>query len=378
MKKMIALVLGLAGLLSLCACGAGNSGKTQADWLTYEEVSNHVKNERGQEIFVYSYRQPVLSSQSDAATLINNKLGNATTAFLYGSGGVQELTELAQMDWKEPQFSCYALNRDVSVARMDEVLVSFRFVDYAFTGGIHGYTGEYGVTYDMTTGQQLRLSDLTADEAALKKTCLEYIRELLASEDYPYRDQLLPNYDSSLEGVLENWVFTDRGLQFIAQPYVLASYAAGTLRFTVPYRNIAHVLDNRWMPVQRSGSTGGVQVTQVSDQQPGLTNFMLDSQGATMLAQVSGTIYNFSAEGVKSVWDGENNQFVVTRQYLFSPQVTGENFGLQLPVSEREPAALLCYEDREGNEFQYYLMPDGKGGVTLQPVEVLLDRDQGV
>ena len=243
MKRLTAMLLAMVLLLSVSACSGGDSSGTKSSWVTYLEVFDRVKNEENRDILVYSYQQPVLSNDFSGANIINTKLNNATTAFLYGSGGVEEMTELAKMDWKEAWFTCYSLTREVSTVRVDEVVASFLYSDYAFTGGVHGYTADYGVTYDMGSGQQLALGDLGSDEWALKEACRRYVIDLIENLDTEYRQGIFPDYQQYLDSVLKNWVLTHEGVQFIAQPYVIAPYAAGTLRFTVPYEALNGVLD---------------------------------------------------------------------------------------------------------------------------------------
>ena len=376
MKKLIAWVLGLVLLLGLTACGSGGESASQSDWVTYKEIYDRVKNDNGEDILVYSYQQPVLNGDASGVNIINTKLDNATTAFLYGSGGVQEMTELAKMDWKEAWFTCYSLTRETSVARLDDVVVSFRYSDYAFTGGVHGYTAEYGMTYDMVSGEQLTLASLTHDEWALKEVCRQYILEVLAQEDLEYKNGLFPDYMSYLDVVLKNWVLTDEGLQFIAQPYVIAAYAVGTLRITVPYDRIAHVLDEQWVPKAPTREAGSVTVSVVEEVPKGMTNFVISDTGMQFVVNVSGTVYDLAVEGVNSYPSGGTTVFYMTQQHLFSPKVTSERFAMRVSVPDTRPETMLCWKDSEGNAFQYYLIYDGKtGGVVMKAANPQLTRE---
>lgn len=378
MKKKVALLLAMVLLLGLTACGssAGGGSASQSDWVTYKEIYDRVKNENGEDILVYSYQQPVVNVEASGANIINTKLDNATTAFLYGSGGVQEMTDLAKMDWKESWFTCYSLTREVSVSRLDDAVASFRYSDYAFTGGVHGYTAEYGMTYDMTSGEQLTLASLTEDEWALKEVCRQYIVEVLENEEEEPIQGLFPDYESYLDVVLKNWVFTESGLQFIAQPYVIAAYAVGTLRFTVPYDRIAHVLDEKWIPEARERGDSSVEVSVVEKAPAGMTNFVVSDTGMQFVVKVSGTVYDLAVEGVNSYPSGGTTVFYMTQQHLFSPEITSESFGLQASVPDTKPDTMLCWKDSEGNAFQYYLTYDGEnGGVVMKAANPQLTRE---
>ena len=183
MRKSAALLLIAALLLGLFGCVSRQVQVAGGVWVSYREDTGTIKSEDQTEIFVYSYQQPVLQGNAPGLHMINTKLDNATTAFLYGSGGVEEMTELAKMDWRESWFNCYRLDRKVSVARLDDAVVSFRYSDYAFSGGVHGYIAEYGVNYDMVSGAQLEFRDLTDDEWALREVCRMHIMAELEDEE---------------------------------------------------------------------------------------------------------------------------------------------------------------------------------------------------
>ena len=377
MKRGIAILLAAVMLLSVAGCSGGEKiAASTGTWITYKEVFDHVKNDAGTDIMVYSYQQPVIMSSASGTNIINTKLNDATTAFLYGSGGVQEMTELAKMDWKESWFTSYSLTRDVSVARADDAVVSFRYSDYAFSGGVHGYIAEYGVNYDMVSGAQLEFRDLTDDEWALREVCRMHIMAELEDEENALKDALMPNYTQYLDLVLKNWVLTDEGLQFIAQPYVIAAYAVGTLRFTVPYEKIAHVLEKKWLPEDRGHGGGTIEMTVVTDAQPAPTNFSLDGQGMSLLVRVNGTIYDFSVEGVNSYPSEGTTVFYLTQQHLYSPKISSESFGLQLSIPDTRPNTMIRWKDGDGKEYQYYMTYDGvNGGVIMKGAAPQLSRD---
>lgn len=356
MKQIIALLL--TAVLMLTAGCTGDSSTQQPDptvWVSYQSSQGKTVSDLGAAIFQFSYQQPVLSGGSGAITVINNKLDNATSAFLYGSGGVQELTEMARMDCNESWFTCYALSRTVHVARADSAVISFRYVDYAFTGGVHGYTAEYGLTYDMNTGEQLTLSSLTDDQQSLTDFCRGYILEQLQSEAYS-EIALLPNYEKALDTVLTNWILTDRGLQFIAQPYVMAAYSAGTLRFTVPYAQLRTYLKTQWIPVDRGHGGGTLTISSGTADQ----SFVLAPEGDNVVIRINGTVYDLSVESVGSYRSGEAYTYYISGQELYSPEAGSMSLGLQIAPLGSRPTTMIRYRSGDGTEHQYYITQDGK------------------
>ena len=370
MRKSVAMLLVAGLLLCLFGCGSKSVQAASGVWVSYREDAGSVKSEDDTEIFVYSYQQPVLQGSAPGIHMINTKLDNATTAFLYGSGGVEEMTELAKMDWRESWFNCYRLERKTSVARLDDVVASFRYEDYAFNGGVHGNTYEYGMTYDMVSGEHMTLANLTEDEAGLKLVCRQHLLEVMGAEDFPGRENLMDGYEQQLDSVMKNWVLTDEGLQFIAQPYIISTYAMGTLRITVPYEKIAHVLLEKWLPAEKGHGGGTVSVTQVDSPEPAAVNFVTDAEGENLVVRVNGAVYGLSVEEISAGKQRGAMGPTVEKQLLYSSVVASESFGLQADVPEEGATMLLRWRDGSGTEYRYLLTRDTKHGAALTELEM--------
>lgn len=370
MRKSVAMLLVAGLLLCLFGCGSKSVQAASGVWVSYREDAGSVKSEDDTEIFVYSYQQPVLQGSAPGIHMINTKLDNATTAFLYGSGGVEEMTELAKMDWRESWFNCYRLERKTSVARLDDVVASFRYEDYAFNGGVHGNTYEYGMTYDMVSGEHMTLANLTEDEAGLKLVCRQHLLEVMGAEDFPGRENLMDGYEQQLDSVMKNWVLTDEGLQFIAQPYIISNYAMGTLRITVPYEKIAHVLLEKWLPAEKGHGGGTVSVTQVDSPEPAAVNFVTDAEGENLVVRVNGAVYGLSVEEISAGKQRGAMGPTVEKQLLYSSVVASESFGLQADVPEEGATMLLRWRDGSGTEYRYLLTRDTKHGAALTELEM--------
>lgn len=364
------MLLVCALLLGMIGCASKEVQVSSGTWVSYREDAGSVKNQENTEIFVYSYQQPVLQGTAPAIHMINTKLDNATTAFLYGSGGVEELTELAKMDWKESWFTCYELDRKTSVERLDESVVSFRYTDYVYNGGVHGNTYEYGMTYDMVSGEHLTLASLSGDEAGLKLVCRQHLLEVLTAEDFPNRENLIDGFETQLDSIMKNWVLTDEGLQFIAQPYIISLYALGTLRITVPYEKLAHILHEKWIPAKKGHGGGTVSVTEVDTPQPAAVNFVTDTEGDNLVVKVNGKIYDFSVEEISAGKQRGALGPTVEKQKLYSSVVESESFGLCAEVPEEGATVMLRWMDGSGTEYQYLLTRDAKHGAALTELEM--------
>ena len=90
-----------------------------------------------------------------------------------------------------------------------------------------------------TEGDQLTLSDLFTDvEAARLKIVKEIERQIEEQKREDADNMFFEGYEEYLPQLLEDdtstWYLAPDGLTVIANPYILAAYAAGTLTFTIP------------------------------------------------------------------------------------------------------------------------------------------------
>ncbi len=365
MKRFLCLVL---AMLLLTAAGCSPSEPVEATdntiWVTYEVFSGTVVGDTNALLLEYGYRHPVLSAGA-AVKVINTKLDNATTAYLYGSGGVQELTELARSNGGKSWFVPYELHRRVAVTRADATVIGFRYSDYSFTGGLVGSTTETVVTYDAATGQQLSFADLSDDADGLRAYCHACLLELLESEVYAEAG-FLPNYTVHLDTVLNNWALTAEGLEFIANPYILTSNDSGVMRFTIPYKDLEGMVHEKWLPEPHSGSGSLSLGLTGSDKE-----FALVREGERVVIRISGTVYDFSAERVETVAVRDTAEARLTEQYLYSPEITDKSIALTIPTVGSTPDTLIRCRSGDGTEHQFYIAKTDKGWELIPPDELL-------
>jgi len=128
-------------------------------------------------------------------------------------------------------------------------IISFSFSVVTYSGGAHDMITLKSDTFDLGEGVRITADDLfTVNEETysrrLKDLILQQIDEQSGSDSmFFYED-----YDELVEQTFdkENFVLTEEGLCIYFQVYDLAPYAAGTIRFTIPYETIADILDPRF------------------------------------------------------------------------------------------------------------------------------------
>ena len=208
-------------------------------------------------LLVYAAAEPSVSMNgSDAATAaINEALHKQYTDFAvgvessdeYAVSGKENYLAAAKEDlaWQTENgsagsFYSYSLMRQTNVRYNARYLLSLTYDDTSYLGGAHGYTGRYGHTFDIRTGQELTLADLADNYDAFLSAAVEQLKDISYGAEYAAYG-LNEGYEEQLAGLFRegNWYFNDEGLVLIANPYELASYAAGLIEFTLPYAWLA-------------------------------------------------------------------------------------------------------------------------------------------
>lgn len=104
---------------------------------------------------------------------------------------------------------------------------------YSFTGGAHGFGGDYYTCLDVEQQKKMTVQDVLQIDSVQLQSIVE--------KAYRMENQLSPT--DSLNNVLfenhlattNNFYFSTAGLQFVYLPYEVAPYAAGSLSVFVPY-----------------------------------------------------------------------------------------------------------------------------------------------
>ncbi|HWR38293.1 MAG TPA: DUF3298 and DUF4163 domain-containing protein [Patescibacteria group bacterium] len=114
-------------------------------------------------------------------------------------------------------------------------LLSLTVSQYYIAGGAHGSTMTRSYTMEVVTGKLLALQDIFRPDAAYRERLNEWIRE-----DIRRKGKTMYRF----EGIREQQSFylTEEGLVLFYQPYEIASWADGYIRFVIPYDQIRDLL----------------------------------------------------------------------------------------------------------------------------------------
>lgn len=121
----------------------------------------------------------------------------------------------------------------------------------SYSGGAHPNSWRVAVSFDLNTGEAVKIMDLAEDSeglrAAVKENLLYQIRESDIWAEYG-AEAFFEDY----EDTVGNWadqclVFDDNGLTVVFNPYTIAPYATGELSYLIPYSLLQPYLNGRAM-----------------------------------------------------------------------------------------------------------------------------------
>lgn len=213
---------------------------------THEEKSDRTTDD-GTVYLEHSCKYPIVSIEGNeaAAEKINDSILSIADLFNKDTSAEEVALmnfESVMDDDSDYPFYPYQNSMYFEAPRADSNVISFVMSYYTYTGGAHGYLKMTCINYNTKTGEQISFADLSDDPAAFLEDTLAYNKKLAATEDYK---DLLYTPDIATDGTLESvlyaddaWCLTAEGLTFISNPYDLGPYAAGTIKFLIPYADL--------------------------------------------------------------------------------------------------------------------------------------------
>lgn len=201
--------------------------------------------EDGTLIFSDSYTWPLvrIAGNEAAEAKINEDIEKERQRY---KASAQEMAEMAKQDYEfsltdgEMEFYPYGSGGRMTIERKDSIIISFSCLLWDYTGGAHGNYVTIGMNYDAASGERLDLTDVAEENGQFLKVAGEYLIDLAKSDSY--KERLFENDEETIEETLfldDKWYFSNSGITFFSDPYALGPFAAGTIRFVVPYNEIA-------------------------------------------------------------------------------------------------------------------------------------------
>lgn len=140
-------------------------------------------------------------------------------------------------------FGPYSSNTSISVMRADDTVLSL-LVNYSdYMGGAHGMYGHSGENFDPKTGKSLSLEDVCSDIERLG----EIVYEKLMTE---YSDEYFFDVESVIEESVNEksfaWTINNYGVNIYFQPYEIAAYAAGSFNILVSFDEYGEIFNSKY------------------------------------------------------------------------------------------------------------------------------------
>ena len=122
-------------------------------------------------------------------------------------------------------------------------ILSIEAESYKWQGNAHPNIWTSTYCFDAATGTLLYLSDVFSDKAEAGRIVEKAILDTITKE--PYKDALMPDYESYVPDVLTENVFylNEKGLVVICNPDMVTVYAAGVIEVEVPYEELKTVMN---------------------------------------------------------------------------------------------------------------------------------------
>lgn len=346
-------------------------------------------------LLVYAAAEPSVSMNGNdaAAAAINETLHKQYTDFSVGTessdgyaiSGKESYLAAARDDlaWQTENgnaagFSSYSLMRQTNVRYNARYLLSLTYDDTSFMGGAHGYTGRYGHTFDIRTGQELTLADLADNYDAFLSAAVEQLRDISYGAEYAAYG-LNEGYEDQLAGLFRegNWYFNDEGLVLIANPYELASYAAGLIEFTLPYAWLAYQIKADYLPAEREADGTLTAELSESADAAGSATYVYDTGtgglGACVTFTASGTVEDIALNAVTYL--EYSNLYRVDGTLWYAERLSdGESVCVQTWIPDVMPNLAISWRDSEGEHTKYISQSGMDGSLILMDGEPYAER----
>ncbi len=286
------------------------------------------------------------SLQEDLAVLRRSMIGEDGRDRLLAMAEDEAYPYYAEIG-QEAYFYGFMESRSVEVPRCDSRILSILYKDFFFSGGAHGSTMLHGISYDLETGKLLRFDELSADPAALRQRCAEYVVTLIRED--AMAGMYNPDYAEQIPLLLAdpNWYLSAEGLTVFAQEYALGTFALGAPRFTVPYAALTDLLRPELLPVQREETRGRPGIS-AGETEADFSVSCGEGEG-TLTVSAEGTLYDAALEWLDYRWQPDGSFLPVPQEPFWAASRLEDGETLLLRGVENSVLPLVRLRWRTGD-----------------------------
>ena len=260
--------------------------------------AKETKDENGNLKFIYSYQtlSLVLPEPEIADKIILDYLNRMDQADQYADS--MRADSLQQENGNDIPFM---YDIAYSPLRFDSAVLSMQETAMLQTGGSHPNTYSHFYTYDLLSGSILKLSDIVFGDITVDKL------ENLVAGALANTEGLIQGYEDTIHDMFKigleeykYWYFSESGLCFHFDPYVLAPYAVGPVTAVLPYSQLTGILKDEYFLQERDSYNGDLIVEEFfATAQYSYTEFaeaVLTEDGTNILLSTEGLITDIRIE----------------------------------------------------------------------------------
>lgn len=369
MKKILSFLLCCTMLASLCACQHVIDAEEKTPVPKFDVTASfsfddsELTLDDGTAYYKQSIGTAEISSKdSRAAERINASLAELYVKLQSDAEYTQKLAQDQTDEIVELSYNCTP-----TVARIDTHVLSLIFDVSKDTGGIHADLTRLSRSYNSDTGELLTLSNIAKNADQLKTFLKNYVIGLAAGDEYKENGEsiLFDDFETTIGELIDNgsnWYFNDNGLVIYANPYDIAPYSSGVLKFEIPYSTLEEFMDDDYMPVDYEGENGIVLAddgTEIDrDSLNILDTITYDEGGQSVVLSAEETVYNvkiYTAD--ETLWQ---------RNYLTS----GEGVEVISYIPDVMSNIAICYQLADGTQVVRGIFQSGEDG-SIMLVELM-------
>ena len=168
----------------------------------------------------------------------------------------------AAFDSTSENWSPYLSQITFNPMRIDKGVLSMFGSYVSYDGAAHANTVYKSLSYDLSTGNSLSLSNILSDGADTNRICQMVLTALYAQKE---DKQLYDGFEMTVKDrfnkeslINTDWFLSGTGLSFFFSPYEIGPYASGAVIAEIPYSQLTGILNDAYFPAERQRATGTV------------------------------------------------------------------------------------------------------------------------
>lgn len=239
------MVICMVGLL--VGCSKLTKSIVKNSDVVYEEndLSEIIKGSDGKDLIQLSFTSVEFKENERTKNLINLVNEKNQTMKDYYHGEFLEICE-PNLEYMPSDDFLFEAEVKFDVEMNSNDLVSMCIMDYDYAGGAHGSTSYVGMTYDLKSGNLVKLSDMfvTPDyKETLKDLVIKFVEDNKNDIDpfEEYKTYLDDNINDD-----EFYIDENGNLVLLFNQYDIAPYAAGPIFITIDNSDIENILTERF------------------------------------------------------------------------------------------------------------------------------------